>query len=152
MFHCSIHGAYGDDVMWCCCVCGVFFVVGKCPRWKRWHEINEKKFKFGKRLEKNTQQYPDAPWDKEYLNLHLAWIYETCRNKYSLNGAWACGMLGKWMGETSGGTTKLPGLDHSNLAAAEAEATPRSWIVGSLLRRDQTAGDFWQQKTTLKLP
>ena len=49
-------------------------------------------------------------------------------------------MLGKWMGETSGGTTKLPGLDHSNLAAAEAEATPRSWIVGSLLRRDKKWG------------
>ena len=41
------------DAVLLCIVCVFFFVVGESSKGK--------KFKFGKRLEKNAQQYPDAP-------------------------------------------------------------------------------------------
>lgn len=67
LFHTwSIRG-WCDAVLSCVCC---FFCGGEMSKVKKVAWNQQKKFKFGKRLEKNTQQYPDAPWDKEYLNLH----------------------------------------------------------------------------------
>ena len=80
---CCIHGTYGDDVMRCCCaLCVFFFVVGESSKGK--------KFKFGKRLEKNTQQYPDAPCRGIFTMPTCLINLEPTLGKYSLHEA--CGI------------------------------------------------------------
>ena len=137
LFH-TVHRAYGDYVMWCCCVVVCVFV---------WAKGTVQKEKGGMKSTKETQAWKETGTRNTTIHPRLPstlwggiWTPKTCLNTLitkvfgKLGTLNLCHLLfilrfasGLSMGETCG-LSPLPGLDHLNLAAAEAEVD-RSWIV-----------------------